>query len=108
MIDTSHLLFSKEGTLPTGATRILARTAPFDHCNMTVTGQAPTRLARRFGELLRSMSAADPQVCRLFDLEGLTEWRAGRATGYAALETAVNETRFYDGKGGINAPGYTP
>jgi ABC-type phosphate/phosphonate transport system substrate-binding protein len=108
MIDTNHLLFSQEGTLPAGATRILARTGPFDHCNMTVAGQAPARLVRRFGELLLSMSAADPQVRRLFDLEGLTEWRAGRSTGYAALETAVNETGFYDDAGGVTASGYTP
>ena len=35
MIDSNHLLFINEGTLPAGATRALARTAPYDHCNFT-------------------------------------------------------------------------
>src|SRR5262249_39199570 len=32
MIDSNHLLFINEGTLPAGFTRVLAQTAPYDHC----------------------------------------------------------------------------
>ena len=46
MIDANHLLFSQEGTLPAGDTRVIAQTPPFDHCNMTVVGDHP--LLERF------------------------------------------------------------
>jgi phosphonate transport system substrate-binding protein len=108
MIDANHLLFGREGTLPPGGTRVLAQTARYDHCNMTLVDTAPAEQADRFVELLLSMSYADPEVRPLLDLEGLTAWREGRDSGYAALETAVDETGFYDGQGRITAPEYTP
>jgi ABC-type phosphate/phosphonate transport system substrate-binding protein len=108
MADASHLLFSTEGTLPAGSTRVLAATAPYDHCNMTVIDTAPGDLVETFGALLASMSYADPRVRPLLDLEGLTSWRDGRDTGYGALETAVEETGFYDAAGAVTAADYTP
>lgn len=108
MIDANHLLFGREGTLPTGSTRVLAQTAPYDHCNMTVVDTAPPELVDRFAELLLSMSYADPEVRPLLDLEGLTAWRRGRDIGYTMLAGAVDETGFYDTQGGVTAPEYTP
>lgn len=108
MVDGNHLLFGREGTLPAGATRVLAQTGRYDHCNMTVTDTAPPDLVDRFVDLLLSMSYADPEVRPLLDLEGLTAWRAGRDSGYTALAGAVDETGFYDGQGRITAPGYSP
>ncbi|MGI9022566.1 MAG: phosphate/phosphite/phosphonate ABC transporter substrate-binding protein [Acidimicrobiales bacterium] len=108
MIDANHLLFGREGVLAPGSTRVLAQTSPFDHCNMTVADSAPEGLVERFGELLSSMSYADPEVRPLLDLEGLTAWRPGRTTAYAALETAVDEARFYDRDGGVIADDYRP
>jgi ABC-type phosphate/phosphonate transport system substrate-binding protein len=89
LIDANHLLFSQDGTLPAGAVRVLARTAPYDHCNFTVLG-AMTPQAERFRELLLGMRYADPDVRPLLDLEGLKEWRPGRTSGYAALAGAVD------------------
>ncbi len=43
MIDGNHLAFTDDGTLPAGATRVLAQTAPYDHCNFTVLDGAPSR-----------------------------------------------------------------
>jgi phosphonate transport system substrate-binding protein len=108
MADASHLMFSTEGTLPAGSTRVLAQTVPYDHCNMTVIDTAPGDLVETFGALLTSMSYADPRIRPLLDLEGLTSWLDGRDTGYAALETAVEETRFYDAAGAITAAEYAP
>jgi len=109
MIDANHLLFTREGTLPAGATRILAQTAPYDHCNMTVTEAGPAEALQRFAALLLEMDYADPDVRPLLDLEGLKQWRAGRTTGYAALEVAADDLGFYDGKGAITAgPDYRP
>jgi phosphonate transport system substrate-binding protein len=107
MIDSNHLLFGQEGTLSTGSTRVIARTPAFDHCNMTV-GAAAAADVDRFRDLLLSMSYADPQVRPLFDLEGLTAWRPGRTSGYAALAEAVDQVGFYDGKGAVTAAEYLP
>ena len=108
MIDGNHLLFSREGTLAPGATRVVAQTPPYDHCNMTVTEAVPADLVGRFGELLLDMSYADPEVRPLLDLEGLTAWRPGRTSGYAALEAAVDEAAFYDQRGRVIAGDYRP
>ncbi|GAA2079579.1 hypothetical protein [Actinomadura alba] len=108
MIDSNHLLFGREGTLPAGSTRMIAQTPMFDHCNLTLTDAVPPDLAQQFGDLLLSMSYADPQVRPLFDLEGLTVWRPGRTNGYAPLETAIDEAGFYDAEGVITVAEYKP
>ncbi|HET8948845.1 MAG TPA: PhnD/SsuA/transferrin family substrate-binding protein [Candidatus Polarisedimenticolia bacterium] len=89
LIDSNHLLFSQDGTLPAGFARVLARTAPYDHCNFTILG-GPTAKTSRFRELLLGMRYADPEVRALLDLEGLKEWRPGRTSGYAPLAVAVD------------------
>jgi phosphonate transport system substrate-binding protein len=105
MIDSSHLLFAKEGILPAGATRILAQTPPYDHCNMTIVrGGSP--VVNRFVSLLLGMDYADPAVRPLLDLEGLTRWLPGRVQGYKQLEAAVDRSGFYDTTGRIIADRY--
>ncbi|HEV8623696.1 MAG TPA: PhnD/SsuA/transferrin family substrate-binding protein [Acidimicrobiia bacterium] len=109
MSDGNHLLFTREGTLASGATRVLSQTVPYDHCNMTVTDAGPQGALARFGELLLAMDYGDPEVRPLLDLEGLKQWKPGRTSGYAALEAAVDDLGFYDGKGAITAgPDYRP
>jgi phosphonate transport system substrate-binding protein len=90
MIDGNHLLFRQEGVIPAGATRVLATTPKYDHCNFTVLDGAPRELIDRFRALLFGMSYADPAVRPLLDLEGLKQWRPGRTEGYAALNEAVD------------------
>jgi ABC-type phosphate/phosphonate transport system substrate-binding protein len=92
IIDGNHLLFSQEGTIPPGATRSIAQTPAYDHCNFTVLDGAPAELITRFRELLLGMSYADPQVRRLLDLEGLKKWLAGRTEGYSLLSRAVERS----------------
>jgi len=106
MLDGNHLVFTHEGTLPAGGTRVVAQTAPFDHCNMSAVGDHPS--LDRFAELLLAMDYADPTARPLMDLEGLTRWLSGRETGYGALEAAVDRVGFYDAKGQITADGYRP
>ena len=108
MIDGNHLRFTQEGTLPSGSTRVLAQTAPFDHCNMTVGPAASTELVDRFRELLLGMSYADPVLRPLLDLEGLKAWCDGRTSGYEPLEKAVDALGFYDGAGSVTARDYRP
>jgi phosphonate transport system substrate-binding protein len=108
VIDSNHLLFGREGTTPTGSTKLLAQTGRFDHCNMTVVDTAPSDLVKRFGDLLLSMSYADPEARPLLDLEGLTRWQEGRTSGYGLLAAAVGEEGFYDEHGQVTAAEYQP
>jgi phosphonate transport system substrate-binding protein len=106
LIDGNHLAFGLDGTLPAGSTRIVARTAPYDHCNFTTSPGAPAALIERFTALLMAMRWDDPQVRPLLELEGLREWRTGRTSGYALLERAVDDERFYSHDGRILASDY--
>ncbi|AMM23728.1 phosphate/phosphite/phosphonate ABC transporter substrate-binding protein [Variovorax sp. PAMC 28711] len=101
LIAGNHLAFGLDGTLPAGSTRVIASTAPFDHCNFTTSPGAPEGLIDRFVTLLLSMRWDDPAVRPLLELEGLREWRTGRTSGYAQLERAVDDERFYSPDGRI-------
>jgi ABC-type phosphate/phosphonate transport system substrate-binding protein len=90
IIDGNLAAFAREGVLPAGATRVLAQTAPYDHCNFTVLDGAPSALVERFLALLFGMSYADAEVRPLMDMEGLKAWLPGRLEGYAMLERAVD------------------
>jgi phosphonate transport system substrate-binding protein len=108
MIGANHLTFGRDGTLAADSTRVLAQTAPFDHCNMTVGPSAPPDLVDRFRQLLLGMSYADPKLRPLLDLEGLKEWCGGRTLGYQPLEDAVDVLDFYDAAGNVTARNYQP
>lgn len=108
MIDANHLLFAREGVLPTGSTRILGETELYDHCNMTVGPSADPEEVAAFRDLLLAMSYDDASLRPLLDLEGLKLWCPGRTTGYSALEAAVDETGFYGSDGNVRADGYRP
>lgn len=101
LIDGNHLAFGLDGTLPAGSTRIVVRTAPFDHCNFTTSPDAPAAAIEHFVSLLMAMRWDDPLVRPLLELEGLREWRTGRTSGYAQLERAVDDEKFYDPHGRI-------
>lgn len=89
MIDGNHFLFGKEGTLPSGSTRILTQTGSYDHCNFTVLDDAPPDRVDRFVTLLHSMDFGDPEVRPLLQLEGLKEWKPGRTDHYGLLEKST-------------------
>lgn len=101
VIDGNQLAFAKDGTIPTGAVRVLTRTARYDHCTMTVLDGVDEERVARFVDLLLSMSYDDPAVRPLLQLEGLREWRPGRTQGYAQLEAAVDRLGFYAADGSI-------
>ena len=108
MIDGNHLLFSREGTLPAGAPGSSPRPPPYDHCNMTV---ADTRPAEAGGPVRRA-AAVDvlrrPRGAPAARPGGPAAWRAGRTSGYAQLEPAVDEAGFYDADGRVTAAEYAP
>jgi phosphonate transport system substrate-binding protein len=103
MIESNFRFFSAEGVLPPGSTRVLSRTPCYDHCNMTAGPVVAPELIERFRELLLGMSYEEPDVRRLFDLEGLRAWKEGREEGYEQLERAVDALGFYDRQGNITS-----
>ncbi len=93
ILDANLLAFAREGTLPEGRTRVLAQTAPYDHCNFTVLSGAPEALVARFTELLLGMRYDDPSVRPLMDLEGLKAWKPGRTEGVRGAPARVRPLR---------------
>lgn len=108
MIDANLLLFAREGMLPSGTARVVARTPPYDHCMMTAGPTADDALLDAFTGLLLGMSYADGRLRPLLDLEGLKEWRPPRTEGYQQLNRAVDESGFYDAEGRVVASDYRP
>jgi phosphonate transport system substrate-binding protein len=106
VIDGNQLVFAQEGTIQARSVRILTRTAPYDHCAMTVLDDVDQPTVDRFVELLLSMSFDDPAVRPLLQLEGLKQWRPGRTSGYQHLEDAVDRLHFYGHDGQILVEGY--
>jgi ABC-type phosphate/phosphonate transport system substrate-binding protein len=94
ILDANHVGFVKDGTARAGSLRVLAQTAPYDHCNMTVLDGGPAAAIARFRELLLGMSYDDPAVRPLLDLEGLKAWRPGRTHGYRPLAQAIERTGY--------------
>ena len=101
MIDSNYQAFSKEGTLPSGQTLILARTQAYDHCIFTIAPATSKEDSNLFSKILLSMQWSDPAVRYLLELEGLKEWKVGRTTGFSILSSAVDSEKFYDQNGKI-------
>ena len=108
ILAANHLVFSREGTLPANSTSVIAQTAVFDHCNMTVNESANAAAVTQFCDLLLSMDYGDAEVRPLLDLEGLKQWLPGRLELYEPLERAVDNAEFYDADGRITAADYRP
>lgn len=96
VLDVNYPMFVNEGTLDPGATRVLATTPPFDHCNFTVPSAVPEERTKPFLDTLLAMSFQDSSVRVFMELEGLKRWLPGRTTGYAQLEKAVQRFNFCD------------
>jgi ABC-type phosphate/phosphonate transport system substrate-binding protein len=95
VLDANYPVFINEGTLDPGATRVLASTPPYDHCNFTAPGDVPEQRWRPFVDALLAMSFDDPQVRSVMEMEGLKKWLPARTSGYAQLEKAVERFGFY-------------
>ncbi len=95
VLDGNYPVFINEGTLDPGTTRVLASTAPFDHCNFTVVSDLKRERWQPFVDTLLGMSFENPEVRALMELEGLKRWLPARTTGYAQLERAVERFKFY-------------
>jgi phosphonate transport system substrate-binding protein len=95
VLGANYPVFINEGTLDPGTTRVLATTAPFDHCNFTTRADLPEARVKPFLDTLLGMSFQDPAVRVLMEMEGLKKWLPARTSGYAQLERAVERFHFY-------------
>lgn len=96
MIEGNYQAFCKDGTLDPQQTRVLHRSAPFDHCNFTVLEGYPQAEVQRFVQCLYEMSFDDPEVRPLLEMEGLQKWVPGRDSGYETLRRAVDRFHYLD------------
>ena len=96
VLDLNWRLWSGDGTADPGRVRVLDTTAPFDHCNFTVTDRFAATLAESWTRVLLSMDYMNPAHREMMDMEGLQRWLPGRVSGYAALEAAVDQQAFFE------------
>ncbi len=96
VLDANALGFVRDGTVHEGALRMIAETAPYDHCNFTVLDGGDEAKVARFTDLLLGMRYDDASVRPLMDLEGLKQWRFGRTAGYAPLARAIDRFHTVD------------
>lgn len=104
MHEWNYRAFIGSGLFAPLATTVLARTEPYDHCNMTAGPAASEGQVTALRDALLAMDPTDPEVKRLFDLEGLARWLEARTDSYAALESAVDALGFYDRRGVVLQP----
>ena len=96
LLDKNWQAWCADGTIDTNRFSILASTPPFDHCNFTVLDRLPPeRVAEWTGALFR-MTYDNPAHRQMMDLERLTAWLPGRASGYTALTDAARELGFFE------------
>ena len=90
MIDGNQLLFGSEGDLPSGRTRVLAQTAPYDHCNFTVLEACRCRRSADSASCCSRCRTRIQRCGRLLDLEGLKEWKPGRTHGMHCWRASID------------------
>jgi len=95
VLDGNFSNFVNEGTLDAATTAVLAKTAPYDHCNFTALAKGSDARRRKFVDGLLGMSFDDPSVHGLMEMEGLKRWLPGRTSGYSQLEHAVERFHIY-------------
>jgi ABC-type phosphate/phosphonate transport system substrate-binding protein len=96
VLDLNWDRWSADGTAPPTKLRVLASTGPFDHCNFTVLTSFSQEDRERWLAALYKMSYDNPLHREMMDMEGLKAWLPGRTEGYADLEQAVEEQRFFE------------
>jgi ABC-type phosphate/phosphonate transport system substrate-binding protein len=96
MLDLNWERWTSDGTINPDQFFIVATTDLFDHCVFTVRHDFPKEVEEKWLNVLFAMSYDNPQHREMMDMEGLKEWRPGRTTGFAALERAVEQQRFFE------------
>jgi ABC-type phosphate/phosphonate transport system substrate-binding protein len=97
LLDLNWERWIRDGTIDPHAYRILATTAPFDHCCFTVRGDFPHHREHQFVQVLFAMRYDDPKHREMMDMEGLKAWVPGRTTGYTLLQEAVTTGGMFEG-----------
>lgn len=95
VLDLNWELWRADGTADPSRVRVLTTTAPFDHCNFSITPALAPWRADEWTRVLLSMDYDDPAHREMMDLEGLQAWLPGRTSGYAALEAATRAQDFF-------------
>jgi ABC-type phosphate/phosphonate transport system substrate-binding protein len=97
VLDLNWDAWRSDGTFDESRFARLATTPRFDHCNFTVADTFPDERAARWADVLFRMRYDDPDHRKMMDLEGLKAWLPGRTSGYAPLEAATRDLRYFEG-----------
>jgi ABC-type phosphate/phosphonate transport system substrate-binding protein len=96
VLDLNWEAWRNDGSVDPARLRILTPTAPFDHCNFTVTPAFTAERVEPWVRALLSMDYAVPEHREMMDLEGLKAWLPGRTSGYQDLTAAAEEQHFFE------------
>ena len=96
VLDLNWAAWTTDGTASPERFRILATTAPFDHCVFTVIESLDPAREAAFLEALFAMRYDDPTHREMMDLEGLKAWLPGRTSGFGPLSAAVQGEAWFD------------
>ncbi len=97
MLDLNWDRWTQDGTVNANEFRVVATTDQFDHCVFTVRNDFPSDAEKNWLDVLFSMSYDNPKHREMMDMEGLTQWRTGRVSGFGPLSEAVEKQRFFQG-----------
>jgi phosphonate transport system substrate-binding protein len=95
VLDLNWDAWQKDGSAGPGLVSI-ATTPGFDHCNFTVTNAFSADDEKRWTDALFRMRYDVPEHREMMDLEGLKAWLPGRTSGYAILEEATRDQKFFE------------
>ncbi len=95
MVDLNWSAWTKDGTIDGTAFKILATTAPYDHCVFAVREDFDRAREKRWLDALFSMTYDNPTHRQMMDMEGLKKWEPGRISGFGPLSHAVETLRFF-------------
>lgn len=96
VLDLNWETWTRDGTADPNRLRLVSTTPAFDHCNFTVLDRFDPARADAWLHALLAMDYGNPEHREMMDLEGLKAWLPGRTSGYAALEAAAREQRFFE------------
>lgn len=89
-LEANYKAWIKDGSIDENTVKVLAQTPPFDHCLFSAHEDVSDADLAEFSRILLAMDYSKPAEKEIMDMEGLTEWKAGRTSGFEQI-TKANE-----------------
>lgn len=89
-LGANYKAWIKDGTIDENSVKVIGETDSFDHCVFSAHPDLDDEKLNEFSKIMLEMDYEKPDEKEIMDLEGLTEWKEGRVSGYEQI-TQVNE-----------------